>query len=69
MAWCGKASLFRANALVDRIDRKAKSPLVRFEGNAQMNKTTSAALAALPEGCAALPAHVHRQPQPPPLVE
>jgi len=35
-----------------RSDRpESKSPLVRFEGNAQMSKTTSAALAALPEGC------------------
>jgi hypothetical protein len=30
VAWCGRASLFRTNALVDRIDRKAKSPLVRL---------------------------------------
>ena len=31
MAWCGRASLSRANALVDRIDSESKSPLVRLK--------------------------------------
>jgi hypothetical protein len=29
VAWCGRASLSRANALVDRIDSESKAPLVR----------------------------------------
>ena len=68
MAWCGRASLSRANALVDRIDRKAKSPLVRLRKRTKEQKhprRTRGVTARL----RTLPAHASRQPQPPSLVE
>jgi hypothetical protein len=49
VAWCGRASLSRANALVDRIDRKAKSPLVRLRKRTN-EQDNNRRVAALPEG-------------------
>jgi len=68
VAWHGRARLFRANALVDRIDRKAKSPLVRLR-----KRTNEQKYPRRPRGITArlrtLPAHASPQPQPPSLVE
>jgi len=68
VAWCGRASLFRVNALVDRIDRKAKSPLVRSRKRTNEQNDIRRAR-GVARRLRALPAHAHRQPQPPPLVE
>jgi len=61
VAWCGRASLSRINALVDRIDRKAKSPLVRLRKRPNEQNDICRAR-GVARRLRALPAHAQRQP-------